>query len=116
MMTKDQQETVSRVYRRFADADAAATSWTDVDEQISILEWIDDRQLIIESAVLVQLQSQGEPRCNQDHPISECFIPLIIEAVNHILELYEKTGNLHINNKFILQYYLALSQVGLIIY
>lgn len=115
-MTKDAQETVSKVYRRFVEADAAETAWTTIDEQMSMLEWLEDTQLAIEAAVLLQLHSQGNPRCNQDHPASECFIPLIIESVTHILDLYAKTANLHVKNKFILQYYLAMTQVGYIKY
>lgn len=115
-MTKDQQDTVTKVFRRFYDADQAETQWTNIDEQMSMLEWLDDHQLVIEAAVLIQIQSSGEPRCNQNHPISECFIPLVIEAAGHILDLYAKTGNLHPNNKFVLQYYLAMSQVGFIVY
>ncbi|NJO48230.1 MAG: hypothetical protein HC840_00780 [Leptolyngbyaceae cyanobacterium RM2_2_4] len=116
MMTKDQQETVLKVYRRFVDADNAETQWTNIDEQMSMLEWIEDQQLVIEAAVLIQLQSQGEPRCNQNHPVSECFVPSIIESVGYILDMYAQTGHLHAKNKFILQYYLAMSQVGFIVY
>lgn len=116
MMTKDQQEVVSQVYRRFFDADMLEKNWTNIDEQMSMLEWLDDNQLVIECAVLLQLQTQGEPRCNQNHPTSECFIPLIIDAVTSILDLFSATGGLHEKNKFILRYYLAMSQVGFIIY
>lgn len=116
MMTKDQQEVVSQVYRRFYDADANDKNWTNIDEQMHMLDWLDDNQLIVEAAVLYQIQTAGEPRCNQKHPITECFIPLVIDAVTSILDLFAETGSLHEKNRFILQYYLAMSQVGFIVY
>ena len=115
-MSKDQQIVVTRVYQRFCKADAEETSWTDIDEQMCYLEYIDDPQTVIEAAVILQLHLQGDPRCEQDHPREECFIPLVIDAATAIIDLYGKTGNLHPKNKFILQYYLALSQVGYIVY
>lgn len=115
-MTKDQQEIVSRVYVKFYKSDCTDEGWTDIDEQMSHLEYLEDNQLVIESAVLIQLQSGGQPKCTLDHPNKECFVPIVIEAVGYILDLYESTSNLHPKNKFILQYYLALSQVGHILY
>lgn len=115
-MTKEQQDTVKYVFGKLAAADNAETSWTDIDEQMSMLEWIDDPQLVIEAAVVMSLHSKGEPRCGTDHPISECFVPVLVEAIGYILDLYAKTGNLHAKNKFILQYYLAMSQTGFIRY
>jgi hypothetical protein len=116
MMTKEQQQTVTQVYRKFYDSDSIDEGWTEIDEQMSMLEWLDDNQLVVEAAVLIQLQTQGQPRCDQNHPISECFVPTIIEAVGYILDLFGKSGNLHAKNKFILQYYLALSQIKFIVY
>lgn len=115
-MTKDQQETVKNVFSKLAAADAAETSWTDIDEQMSMLEWIDDPQLVVEAAVIMAIHSKGEPRCGTDHDLTECFVPTLVEAVGIILDLYGKTGNLHVKNKFILQYYLAMAQVGFIRY
>lgn len=116
MMTKDQQLIVTQVYRKFYESDSADEGWTDIDEQMSMLEWLDDNQLVVEAAVLMQLQAQGTPRCGQPHPISQCFVPTIVEAVGYILDLFANTGSLHAKNKFILQYYLALSQIGFIVY
>lgn len=116
MMNKDQRETVKLVYQRFVESDGLDQAWSDLDEQMSLLEWLDDGQLIIEASVKIKEQTMGQPRCNQNHSIGDCFVPTIIEAVGLILDLYSKTGNLHSNNKFIVKYYLALSQVGFIIY
>lgn len=115
MMTKDQQDTVKQVYSRFVESDKLETEWSGVDECMSMLEWLEDHQLTIEAAVVHHLHCNGQPRCTQDHPIEQCFVPVIIEATGIILDLYAKTGYLHQNNRFILGYYLSLSQVGFII-
>jgi len=115
-MTQDQKVTVSQVFQRFVESDTAERGWSDVDEQMSMLEWLSDGQLAIEASVLLQIQSGGNPQCRQEHSKSACFVPTILEAVGVILDLYGKTSNLHPRNKFILQYYLALSQVGFIVY
>ena len=114
-MTSDQKEVVKQVFQKFLDTDNAETEWTDVDEQMSMLEWIDDHQITIEAAVKIIEHSQGTPRCHHNHSLDECFVPLIIDAVKAILELYEETQNLHEKNRFILSYYLALSHVGFIV-
>lgn len=116
MMTKDQQDTVTKVYRRFYESDLADAEWTDIDEQMTMLEWLDDNQLATESRVKFNEHVNGKPRCMQDHTGSECFVPTIIEATSAILDLYESTSNLHEKNRFILRYYLALSQVGFILF
>ncbi len=115
MMTPDQQKTVTQVYRRFFDSDLADTEWTDVDEAMSMLDWLDDKQLVKEAAVKIMEHTAGTPKCNQYHGDLPCFVPTIIEASTYIVDLYTDTENLHEKNRFILQYYLALAQVGFII-
>lgn len=115
MMTPDQQKTVLQVYRRFVESDLSDTEWTDVDEAMSMLEWIDDSQLVKEASVKIMEHMAGTPKCNQYHGDLPCFVPTIIEASTYIVDLYNSTENLHPKNRFILQYYLALSQVGFIL-
>lgn len=110
------KEYISKVYEKFYESDLFDANWTKIDEQISMLEWLDDHQLTIEAAALVKIQTKGKPTCNQVHTYAECFVPTIIEVVEYLVDQYEKTGDLPVKHKFILQYYLALSQVGFIVY
>lgn len=116
MMTKDQQDTVTKVYRQFVDSDTQDRQWTTLDTYMEALSWLNERQVAIEAAVMVQLHASGQPRCTRDHPIEHCFVPTIIDAVVHVLNLFSETGNLHQKNRFILEYYLAISQDGFILY
>jgi len=115
-MTKDEQIIVKRVLARFKESDKLETEWSEVDEQMSRLEWLDNHQLTIEAGVKLDEHAGGNPKCGQNHAEGECFVPVIIDAVCIILNLYDQTGNLHANNRFILEYYLSLSQTGFIVY
>lgn len=116
MMTDEQVKIIRAVYQRFRTSDNQETGWSDIDESMSMLTWLEDGQLTIEASLKIIEHSEGRPKCAQNHPIEDCFVPTIVEAVGIILDLYAKTGNLHSNNRFVLQYYLALSQTGFIIY
>lgn len=115
-MTPDQIKTVTEVYRKFADSDNDETEWTNIDEHMSSLEWLGDNQLTIEAEVKYNEQKKGTPRCPANHSHEHCFIPVVIDAVTAILDLYKETKQLHPKNKYILQYYLALSQDGFIVF
>lgn len=116
MMSKEQISTVVKVYRKFHDLDLIDTQWTELDEYMYLLDWLEDKQITIEASVLLKNQSSGNPRCNSKHSQSECFVPTILEAIGYILELYSNTNKLHIKNRFILQYYISISQIGIIQY
>lgn len=113
MMTQDQAKIVMAVYRKFAEQDEQnAEEWTPIDEYMEKLDWLNNGQLIIEAQVKYNEHKSGEPRCQYPHGKTECIVPIIVDAVMAILDLYKKTGNLHEKNRFILMYYLALSQAN----
>lgn len=114
MMTQDQVKIVTRVYNKFFESETSS-SWTEIDHYLSLLEFIDDDQLFRESDVLYSAHNRGIPTCDLNHPREECFIPIIMDAVKAILDLYKETNYLHKNNRYILQYYLALSQAQMIL-
>lgn len=114
MMTPDQVRIVAQVYRRFAESEDRP--WDSLDDNLWPLEWLDNDQLHRECDVLLEKHRQGKPRCDVEHKKeNECFVPTIIDAVVAILDLYKKTGYMHKNNRYILEYYLALTQIGMII-
>lgn len=116
MMTPDQAKTVSTVYRKFVAQDESnSDDWTVLDEYMEKLDWLEDHQLTIESEVKYNEHKSGEARCQYPHEKTECFVPVIMDAVMAILDLYKKTGNLHEKNRYILMYYLALSQANFIV-
>lgn len=113
MMTSEQSKIVSQVFRQFASSEELG--WGELDDNLCLLEYLDDDQLHREADVLLTKHQRGNPECRVKHDKSACFVPKIIEAVSIILELYKETGNLHKNNKYVLQYYLALTQISHII-
>lgn len=117
-MSKDEQRTVSQVFARFSDLDSRATNrWTRIDELMCVLQDLTNEQIVAEASVQMQVhKTKGQPRCRTDHPISQCFVPTVIEAVDAIVRLYsESAENVHPKNRFVLSYYLVLSHMGYII-
>lgn len=114
MMTPDQVQTVTKVYRKFSENDLKDESWTPIDECMSYLDWLTSDELVQECEIRLLVQKSGNPKCAIEHPGKECFVPIVIEAVTAILDLYNETHSLHTKNRFILQYYLTLSHVGAI--
>jgi len=115
MMTKAEKDVVSMVYRRFIESEYD-DYWTDLDEKLYELEWLTDKETVIESMVKYAQHSRTGTvfRCKREHSPQECFSPYILQAVESILLLYEETKDLHPKNKYVLAFYLAMSEVGLI--
>jgi hypothetical protein len=90
--------------------------WTELDDFLDILDYLDDDQLCKESAVLFSFHKNKNMGCPYKHATgTQCFVKPILEGVEAILNLHDETGNLHINNRYILLHYLALSETGNII-
>lgn len=109
-------ETIEKVYQRFLESDIKQQGWSELDEQMYALECLSDNQLTIEASVKLNEHLSGNPRCSQDHAIEQCFVPVIVDAVTIILDNYMESGDLSVNNRFVLEYYLSVSQIGLIVY
>ena len=113
MMSSEQTKQVREVYLKFMASEERG--WSPVDEYLEMLEYIDDHQLYLEASVLFESHQEKKIGCLYKHKKSNCFVPTIMEAVDAILTLYSKTETMHKNNRYILQYYLALSQAGQIV-
>lgn len=113
MMTTEQRRIVMEVYNHFLENERRG--WDMLDDYIVYLDFLDNDQLHREADVAYCNHTMMEVKCSQDHPREKCFIPVLIEAVGAILELYKDNGNLHEKNKYILQYYLAMNQSGMIL-
>ena len=111
MMTKDQSEIVRTVYLRFIESEEE--SWGDLDSHLENIAEMSDEELIAAVATKSLSHSKGI-RCQQDHDPRYCFAPFILEAVESILELFIETNQLHEKNKYILSFYLAMAELGLI--
>jgi hypothetical protein len=111
MMSKDEAEVVKIVYNRFIGNEEE--TWTDLDSNLEMFDWLNDKEIIKETKVKLILHAKGI-RCDQEHKLSECFAPYVMEAAEAITKLYDNTKELHVKNKYILTYYLVLSELGLI--
>jgi hypothetical protein len=116
MMTPEESAVVKTVYARFIDSEGGELdhSWTGLDDSLELFGWLSDIEIVREAGLKVEVHSYGEFSCSNDHEKEFCFAPFILESVEAILNLYEKTGELHENNRYILQYYCALSEMNMI--
>ena len=114
MMSEDQVQIVKSVYNRFLSCEEGSV-WSNLDEMMEYFEFLTDGEMITEATLRMQMHIQMGIKCSNDHPIQDCFAPIILEAVEAIVELYSKTKSLHLKNRYVLAYYLTLSELRLIL-
>jgi hypothetical protein len=112
-MNLEQVRVVAEVYRQFM-ASEESRGWEPIDDYLDFLEYLDNDQLHREADVILEQHKGLNVKCEKDHPQVECLVPKLLEAAAAILDLYRETGELHKKNKYILQYYLACNQAGMI--
>ncbi len=114
MISKDQAQNISHLFSRFMESELKG--WTDLDNFLELLSYLDDDQLYREAEVLYSFHKNQNMGCPYVHEEgSTCFVPKILEAVEAITELYQEVGNLLPKHRYILEYYLGLAQDGMII-
>lgn len=109
MATKDQARTVAHVYKKLIEMEGQ--DWSNLDSHMEMLEYLDDNQLYREVCVLLQKHKEANYRPELDVPNPDLLVPMIVESVATILDIYESTNILDEKCKYILQQYLALDQV-----
>ncbi len=112
MMTKDQIEVVKIVYNRLIDSEERA--WNDIDDTLEFFSWLSDVELIAQVQTKMASHSKKALRCTQNHDQQYCMAPYFLEASEAIVDLYEESGVLHEKNRYILTYYMTMSELGLI--
>lgn len=113
MMTPEQRTVVRQVYIHLLGHENRG--WDELDDFVDYLEFLTEDELYRECDALYSTHSGIEVRCHQKHDKKDCLIPLLIEAVAAILELYREAPTLHAKNKYILHYYLAMYQANMIV-
>ena len=113
MMSQDQKEIVRSVYNRFLSFEDEV--WSDLDELMTYYEFLSDEEIVIESALRMQLHMYKGIKCSDNHDIKDCFAPVILEAVEAIIELYDDANSLHEKNRYVLTYYMVLCELRLIL-
>lgn len=113
-MSIEQAKLVGYVLRKFQESETL--KWTRFDDAMEKFSWLNDSEIATECYVMLDKQHRGSVRCSQDHPKEECMVPVILEAIEYILEDFEDTGRLPKKTRYMLEYYLSLSETGGIVY
>lgn len=112
MMSKDQVEIVRIVYTRFIESEDQG--WTEIDDNLEMYGWLSNEELVKEAKIKCLSHSKGTFKCTQKHEQQNCFAPRILEAVEAVLSLYDRTKELHPKNAYILTYYLVMSELKMV--
>lgn len=112
MMTEEEREAVKLVYNRFIQNEDE--SWTGIDDNLEMCGWMSDREIVAHAKIKIDDHARGAIRCKSTHDVSICFAPRILEAAQNIIKLYDETRELHCKNKYVLEYYLVMSELNLI--
>lgn len=110
-MNSEQTESLMLILDRLEHIDSNP-KWTKLDDYMSYLEWLDNEQMFKEADAVFEKHIQGNPRCTVDHDRGQCYAPIMVEAVEGILKLYDQTGYMHKTHRYVLQYYLAFTHAG----
>jgi|GEM_PF-4281077 len=114
MLNPDESKTIEQVYRRFMDGEEHA-SWDEIDTQLEYLDYLDSDQVFREASVQLSYHKFGKIRCGQEFCNQGCFAENVVDAVEIICKLYSDTNYLPVKNRYVLEYYLALSQLKMIV-
>lgn len=112
MMTPEEVKVVVFVYQNFMVNEDSR--WSEIDDNLEMFEWLSNKEIITECEIKLKMHLRGTFRCTQDHEQEHCMSPMILDAVESIVKLYKETKNLHDKNKYILIYYLVLSEMKII--
>lgn len=115
MITLEQAKVLREILGKFNKSEVL--EWTSLDESMVHLSELEDGQLANEAEAFMELHTKHQARCASDHPIEECFVPVIVEGIGFILDDYQDTKNhLPKNSRYILEYYISLSHNGAIVW
>lgn len=113
MMSIDGKNAVRQIYKAFLN-DELFRQWSEVDDRLWELEFLNDAETVLEAEVAVYKIGLGTLKCSENHSENVCLVPIMLEAVNAILELYVETKELHIKNRYVLHNFLAAMYLKII--
>ncbi len=113
-MNADQAKSVKLVYTRLIENEDPDV-WSELDENLDLVEYMNDSELITECIIKFEQHSLNGPfRCKVDHDAIHCLAPHILDSVSAIIDLWNETDDLHPKNRYILAYYLCMSELRFI--
>lgn len=110
MITIEQARIIATVYKKFNDSETL--EWTSIDDKMEFLAWLSDREVVTEAEVQLNDHSEKNARCAIDHPPEQCIVPVILDSISYICEDFKTSERLAKKARYVLEYYLALSNTG----
>lgn len=104
---------VEQVYQKIVASETE--EWSDVDDYLDMLGYLDDDQLGREASVLYHYQGKKNISCEAGKNCKNCFMPELVKASGEIISSYEIYGDLDEKGRYVLEYYLSFFQAGMIV-
>lgn len=114
MITLEQAKVIGSVFKRFNSGETL--TWTEMDDCMEQLAWLSEDQLIVEVEVMLYMHDEKKARCTVNHAREVCFVPVVMDACSYIVEDFKSSQRLVKKARYVLEYYLSLSQTGHIIH
>lgn len=112
ILNPKEQERVDDLLRTLNIVEEAHPEWSEFDDNMSALNWLGDDETFREASYIQKIHVNSNPQC-PDHAIPhDCNIPKFIKCVDLILGFYEHIGEMPKSYRYILQYYIAIVQLG----
>lgn len=113
MITLEQADVIRAVLNRFNDYEVLA--WTSLDDNMEFLACLSDKQIVAEARVMIKKHELGNARCSKNHPREECIVPVVMESIRYIADYFDEIDRLSKKSRYVIEFYLSLSQTGVII-
>ena len=99
---------------RFAGAETGR-AWDQFDTDMCYLVWLEDCDIYREVSLAYEFHVKNNARCHVEHEPDKCAIPIILQAINELLEKYEDGETMGKIDRYIFEYYLCLEQGNMIV-
>ena len=114
MLTPEESKNIRMVYIHLLESEKGG--WDSLDDSLELLEYLEDDQIVVEAEVALTNHKGKNMGCPHKHQKGDvCPVTNIIDATESILTLYRETFNLHEKNRYIISYYIALTNMGMIV-
>ena len=87
------------------------SGWDELDNFLESLEYLTDDELYRECNVAYINHEGQEIVCDYEHnPNEKCFMPILVGVAGTLIDFYQNGLTMDAKDKYILQYYLGLTE------
>lgn len=108
----EQDFILNRAYKICQDLDRKQEEWSDLDEQMYLLGWLNDSQIVLEADMAIERNSSKDICQYNDE--ADDVVAILESAAVSAVEIWREYKSLHANDRYVLEYYLSLCHLKII--